>query len=153
VMHGTTSDDYCTIHRGTRVRKMHTSRRDAFQSINQVPLGKVDYLTRKIQTLQPYRRRGEVELEIIDKLESNCALVKYTPGSSPDILDYYIDKGYRGIVLEGYRPWACGIRLDREHQESHRGGYPSSGSLAMHTRQNMRSGIRYGTRYAGRRCD
>jgi len=101
VMHGTTSDDYCTIHRGTRVRKMHTSRRDAFQSINQAPIGKVDYLTRKIQTFQPYRRRGEVELEVMDKLESHCALVKYTPGSSPEILNYYIDKGYRGIVLEG----------------------------------------------------
>ena len=101
VMHGTTSDDYCTIHRGTRVRKMHTSRRDAFQSINQAPLGKVDYLTRKIQTFQPYRRRGEVKLEVMDKLEPQCALVKYTPGSSPEILNYYIDKGYRGIVLEG----------------------------------------------------
>jgi len=120
VMHGTTSDDYCTIHRGTRVRKMHTSRRDAFQSINQVPLGKVDYLTRKIQTLQPCRRRGEVELEIIDKLESHCALVKYTPGSSPDILNYYIDKGYRGIVLEGTglghvaSDWIEGIRRATE---------------------------------------
>ncbi len=101
VMHGTTSDDYCTIHRGTRVRKMHTSRRDAFQSINQAPLGKVDYLTRKIQTFQPYRRRGEVKLEVMDKLEPQCALVKYTPGSSPEIMNYYIDKGYRGIVLEG----------------------------------------------------
>ncbi len=101
VMHGTTSDDYCSIHRGTRVRKMHTSRRDAFQSINQEPLGKVDYLTRKIQTFQTYRRRDEVELELMDKLEPHCALVKYTPGSSPEILNYYIDKGYRGIVLEG----------------------------------------------------
>jgi glutamyl-tRNA(Gln) amidotransferase subunit D len=101
VMHGTTSDDYCTIHRGTRVRKMHTSRRDAFQSINQAPLGKVDYLTRKIQTFQTYRRRGEVKLEVMDRLEPQCALVKYTPGSSPEIMNYYIDKGYRGIVLEG----------------------------------------------------
>jgi len=101
LMHGTTSDDYCSIHRGTRVRKMHTSRRDAFQSINQAPLGQVDYLSRKIQTFQPYRRRGEVELEVADRLEPKCALVKYTPGSSPEIFNYYIDKGYRGIVLEG----------------------------------------------------
>jgi glutamyl-tRNA(Gln) amidotransferase subunit D len=101
LMHGTTSDDYCSIHRGTRVRKMHTSRRDAFQSINQAPLGQVDYLSRNIQTFQPYRRRGEVELEVADRLEPKCALVKYTPGSSPEILNYYIDKGYRGIVLEG----------------------------------------------------
>ncbi len=101
VMHGTTSDDYCSIHRGTRVRKMHTSRRDAFQSINQAPLGKVDYRTRKVETFHPYRRRGEVELQLMDRLDPRCALVKYTPGSSPDILNYYIDKGYRGIVLEG----------------------------------------------------
>ena len=37
----------------------------------------------------------------MDRLEPKCALVKYTPGSSPEILNYYIDKGYRGIVLEG----------------------------------------------------
>lgn len=101
VMHGNTSDSYCSIHRGTRVRKMHTSRRDAFQSMNQSPIGRVDYLTRKIETFQQYRHRDEVELEVTDKLESRCALVKYTPGSSPGILNYYIDKGYRGIVLEG----------------------------------------------------
>src|SRR5512137_1981151 len=101
VMHGSTSDDFCAIHRGTRVRKMHTSRRDAFQSINQPPLGMVDYLSRKIKTSQPYRHRGETTLELKGKLEDKCALVKYTPGSSPEILDYFIDKGYRGIVLEG----------------------------------------------------
>lgn len=101
VMHGSTSDDYCSIHRGTRVRKMHTSRRDAFQSINQQPLGKVDYLSREIKTFQPYRHRGEVALEVAARLEDKCALVKYTPGSSPEILNYYIDKVYRGIVIEG----------------------------------------------------
>jgi len=101
VMHGSTSDDYCSIHRGTRVRKMHTSRRDAFQSINQPPMGRVDYLTRKIETFVPYRHRGDVKLELFDKLEPQCALVKYTPGASPQILNYYIDKGYKGIVLEG----------------------------------------------------
>lgn len=101
VMHGTTSDDFCAIHRGTRVRKMHTSRRDAFQSLNQPPLGKVDYLSRKVETFQPYRRRGEAALELQARMEERCALVKYTPGSSPEILNYYIDKGYKGIVLEG----------------------------------------------------
>ena len=101
VMHGSTSDDFCTIHRGSRVRKMHTSRRDAFQSINQPPLGKVDYLSRKVETFQPYRRRGEAALELQAQMEERCALVKYTPGSSPDILNYYIDKGYKGLVLEG----------------------------------------------------
>ncbi|MGV8175413.1 MAG: Glu-tRNA(Gln) amidotransferase subunit GatD, partial [Methanothrix sp.] len=44
---------------------------------------------------------GEVALEVAARLEDKCALVKYTPGSSPEILNYYIDKGYRGIVIEG----------------------------------------------------
>ncbi|MDD1762400.1 MAG: Glu-tRNA(Gln) amidotransferase subunit GatD [Methanothrix sp.] len=120
VMHGTTSDGYCSIHRGTRVRKMHTSRRDAFQSMNQQPLGKVDYLTRKIETFQAYRHRGEVDLEVTANLEPKCALVKYTPGSSPEILNYYIDKSYRGIVLEGTglghvaSDWIAGIKRATE---------------------------------------
>lgn len=101
VMHGSTSDDFCSIHRGTRVRKMHTSRRDAFRSINEHPLGKVDYLSRTIETFIDYTHRGEVQLEVKDQLEPKCALVKYSPGASPDILNYYIDAGYRGIVLEG----------------------------------------------------
>ncbi|TRZ67275.1 MAG: Glu-tRNA(Gln) amidotransferase GatDE subunit D [Methanothrix sp.] len=101
VMHGTTNDDFCLIHKGTRVRKMHTSRRDAFQSINQNPIGKVDYLSRRIETFGTYRRRGEVDLELFDRLEHRCALVKYFPGASSDILDYYVRSGYKGIVIEG----------------------------------------------------
>jgi glutamyl-tRNA(Gln) amidotransferase subunit D len=101
VMHGTTSDEYCAIHRGTRVRKMHTSRRDAFQSINCSSIGWVNYLDRKIQTFIPHKHRGELELELADRLEPRCALVKYTPGASPEILNYYVDNGYKGVVLEG----------------------------------------------------
>jgi len=101
VMHGTTSDEFCYIHRGTRVRKMHTSRRDAFWSMNEHPVGKVDYLSRKIETFIGYTHRGEAKLDVKDKLEPRCAMVKYSPGASPDILNYYIDAGYRGIVLEG----------------------------------------------------
>lgn len=120
VMHGSTSDDFCAIHRGTRVRKMHTSRRDAFQSMNQPSLGRVDYLSRKIETFLPYRRRSEAALELQARMEDRCALVKYTPGSSPEILNYYIDKGYRGIVLEGTglghvaSDWIDGIRRAKE---------------------------------------
>ena len=101
VMHGTPSDDYCLIHRGTKVRKMHTSRRDAFKSINAEPIGSVDYATRKIESNGDYIKRGSRELKLNDGFEPKCALVKFTPGASPDILSYYIDAGYRGIVIEG----------------------------------------------------
>ena len=101
VMHGTPSDDYCLIHRGTKVRKMHTSRRDAFKSINAEPIGSVDYATRKIESTGDYIKRGSRELKLREGFEPKCALVKFTPGASSDILSYYIDAGYRGIVIEG----------------------------------------------------
>ena len=37
VMHEGPSDDWCAIHRATRVRKLHTSRRDAFASVGSPP--------------------------------------------------------------------------------------------------------------------
>lgn len=101
VMHGTTSDDYCEIHRGTKVRKMHTSRRDAFKSINFLPIGTVDYNTGEIKTFTNYTKRGEIPLKFKPGMEPKCALVKFTPDADPDILDYYIKGGYRGLVLEG----------------------------------------------------
>lgn len=101
VMHGTTSDDFCEIHRGTKVRKMHTSCRDAFKSVNSLPIGIVDYNTREIQTFIEYTGRGEKTLKFKPGMEPKCALVKFTPGSDPSVLDCYIDNGYRGLVLEG----------------------------------------------------
>ncbi|SES69788.1 glutamyl-tRNA(Gln) amidotransferase subunit D [Methanococcoides vulcani] len=101
VMHDTTCDDRCAIHYGTKVRKMHTSRRDAFQSINCNPIGYVDYSTKRIETILPYTKRGTHELEVKATLEPKCALVKFVPGADPDILSYYIDSGYKGIVIEG----------------------------------------------------
>ncbi len=101
VMHGSTNDDVCLIHRGTRVRKMHTSRRDAFQSVNHTPIGKVDYSTRRIETFTDYRKRGSCELQLFDRLEPRCAIVKYFPGADPGILDYFIESDYRGLVIEG----------------------------------------------------
>ncbi len=101
VMHGSTSDDFCEIHRGTKVRKMHTSRRDAFKSINFLPIGVVDYDAGEIETSIDYIRRGEKPLKFKPGMEPKCALVKFTPGADPNILDYYINSGYRGLVLEG----------------------------------------------------
>jgi glutamyl-tRNA(Gln) amidotransferase subunit D len=101
VMHGTTSDDFCSIHRGTRVRKMHTSRRDAFMSINSGIIGKVEYLSKKITTFANHINRNELNLELMDRLEPKCALIKYSPGAQADILDHFIDNKYKGIVIEG----------------------------------------------------
>ncbi|MCE8428694.1 MAG: Glu-tRNA(Gln) amidotransferase subunit GatD [Candidatus Methanoperedens sp.] len=101
VMHGSTSDDFCSIHRGTKVRKMHTSKRDAFQSINARPIGRVEYPSREIKISTNYVKRGEKKLAIHDKLEPKCALIKYVTGASSESLLFHSGSGYKGIVIEG----------------------------------------------------
>ncbi len=101
VMHGSTSDDFCYIHRGTKVRKMHTSRRDAFQSINSKPIGRIEYPSREIKILSSYVQRGEKKLILHDKIEPKCALIKYATGASSESLLFHTGAGYKGIVIEG----------------------------------------------------
>ncbi|MEM2086636.1 MAG: Glu-tRNA(Gln) amidotransferase subunit GatD [Archaeoglobaceae archaeon] len=100
-MHGSTSDEFCYAHRGVKVRKMHTSRRDAFQSINAKPVAKIDYPSLNLEWLSWRFRRGERELKLLDKLEEKVVLIKFFPGLKSDIIDYYHSKGYRGFVIEG----------------------------------------------------
>jgi len=99
VMHTTTSDDTCSVHRGTRVRKMHSSRRDAFRSIGTDPLGSVDYPSGLVTLNDHAMRRGCQGTGIRDKLEERCGLLQFYPGMSPDLLEAY--SGYKGIVLAG----------------------------------------------------
>ncbi len=106
VMHGSTSDDFCLIHRGTKVRKMHTSARTAFQSINDEPIGRVQYTIGEVSGVQleataPYVRRGERELVLRNALEERCALIKFFPGEDPAVFEYFVEQGYKGIVIEG----------------------------------------------------
>jgi len=97
VMHASTSDDYCLIHRGTRVRKMHSSRRDAFQSINTLPVGKV---TEEVEFFEDCGVRKEGKVSVSGRLEQKVALVKIYPGMSEEILKGVV-KSHRGVVIEG----------------------------------------------------
>ena len=101
VMHGDTSDDFCYVHRGTKVRKLHTSARMAFQSVNEAPIARVDYPTGKITFTGDHTKRNEKELKLMDQIDCRCALVKFYPGMPPDIIGFYLDRGYRGLVIEG----------------------------------------------------
>jgi glutamyl-tRNA(Gln) amidotransferase subunit D len=100
-MHGESSDTYTLAHRGVRVRKMHTSRRDAFQSVNDLPLAKVWWNERKIEILQKDVRMREDNTEINTGFEDRVFLLKYWPGMRPEIIDHLISSGIRGIIVEG----------------------------------------------------
>jgi glutamyl-tRNA(Gln) amidotransferase subunit D len=101
VMHGETSDTYCLAHRGTKVRKMHTSRRDAFRSINDVPIARI-WPKDKVELLRgDYRKKTEGEVKVDDKFEEKVAILKIYPGVTGELLEFLVDRGYRGIVIEG----------------------------------------------------
>ncbi|WP_202319255.1 Glu-tRNA(Gln) amidotransferase subunit GatD [Archaeoglobus neptunius] len=100
-MHGSTSDDFCYVHRGVKVRKNHTSRRDAFQSINIRPIARVEYPSLNVEWISWRFRRNERELNLMDRLEEKVVLIKFFPGLRSDILEYYHSRGFRGFVIEG----------------------------------------------------
>jgi len=98
-MHATESDDRCALHRGVRVRKNHTSRRDAFETVGNRPLGEVDYETGEVSFRRDYQPRGAVDLDVATDLSDDVELVKFTPGMDPAFLD--LCEGKAGVVLEG----------------------------------------------------
>ncbi|MCP4593523.1 MAG: Glu-tRNA(Gln) amidotransferase subunit GatD [bacterium] len=100
-MFGPTSDQYCLLHRGTRVRKMHSSYRSTFRTIGDVPLAtinpeKIDYLRDDYK-----RRRDDRNVKINPAFEEKVTILYYYPNMTPDIVDAIVDKGYRGIVIAG----------------------------------------------------
>jgi len=108
-MHENESDDVCALHRGTRVRKNHTSRRDAFETIGAKPLGEVDYEAtedgdgegaREITFRRDYAERGEADLRLSEDIETDVELVKFTPGMDPAILETAAESS-EGLVIEG----------------------------------------------------
>jgi glutamyl-tRNA(Gln) amidotransferase subunit D len=106
-MHADESDDACALHRGTRVRKNHTSRRDAFETVGADPLGWVSY-DLDGETDVAFRREydarvPEADLEdalaLRDDLETDVELLTFTPGTDVRRLEALADSA--GVVLEG----------------------------------------------------
>ncbi len=100
-MFGPTSDEYGFLHRGTRVRKMHSSYRSTFRTIGDTPLATV---TR--QAVKPIKenynhRRKDRNVTILPYFEEKVSIVYYYPNMQPDMIDSLVDNGYRGIVIAG----------------------------------------------------
>ena len=100
-MFGPTSDQYDLLHRGTRVRKMHSSYRSTFRTIGDIPIAMVS--RNKIITLRDdyKRRRSDKNVTVNTKFEEKVSIVYYYPNMKPDIIESLIDNGYKGIVIAG----------------------------------------------------
>ncbi len=100
-MHETVSDTVIVVHRGTKVRKCHTSRRDTFKSINGFPIAKVQNL-QFTMTEDGYQKRDpKRKLTLKSRFSDKVALVKFHPGLDPVVIDFYVEHGFKGILLEG----------------------------------------------------
>jgi len=105
-MHESSSDGWNAVHLGTRVRKMHTSRRDTFRSIGRDPVARVyiearggRIVRKEFQLLDPEWTR-EHPLELRDHLNENVALLKYFPGMKKELFERVLLE-HDGVVIEG----------------------------------------------------
>ena len=97
VGHASINDDFCFALPATKTRKLHSSRRDAFKAVNDTPIAKI--WPEKIEFLKTHNVRNNKK-PILDKSFSDkVALIKFYPGQTPDILDFYALK-YKGVVIE-----------------------------------------------------
>ncbi|MBU1111266.1 MAG: Glu-tRNA(Gln) amidotransferase subunit GatD [archaeon] len=101
-MHHSSGDDTCAIINGTKVRKMHTSRRDAFKAINDTPVALVDYSNRKVKFLKKnYAKKGSNDkVKLLDKFDNKVGLMKTYPNADPRLFEFFT-KHYDAFVIEG----------------------------------------------------
>lgn len=119
-MHAASGDSHCHIHQGTHVKKMHTSRRDTFKSIDVLPFARVEpdgtiEWMRKDYNKKDTKRKPH----IVDRYDNNVVLVKVHPGFNYKVLEFYEQQGVRGIVFEGTGLGHLPIRELDEYTKHH----------------------------------
>lgn len=100
-MFGPTSDEYGLLHKGTRVRKMHSSYRSTFRTIGDTPVARI---TRKGVThiKENYNhRRQDRNVKIVPAFDDRVTMLYYYPGMKPGVLDAIIEQGYKGVIWVG----------------------------------------------------
>ncbi|MCW4024841.1 MAG: Glu-tRNA(Gln) amidotransferase subunit GatD [Candidatus Bathyarchaeota archaeon] len=100
-MHETVSDTAIIINRGTRVRKCHTSRRDTFKAVNDFPIVRVENQKVAMLTDRYQKRDASKKLVLKPNFCEKVALLKFYPGFDPAVIDWYVEQGIKGILLEG----------------------------------------------------
>jgi len=99
VMHHNDTDDTVACHFGTRVRKNHTSKRSAFETIGNNPAFVIndDKIMNNSEKEFFTKKQYEPKLQI----DTKVALVKYHPGYDPRQIENLIESGYKAIIFEG----------------------------------------------------
>lgn len=100
-MFGPTSDEYGFLHRGTRVRKMHSSYRSTFRTIGDTPLATVTKTEIKPIKKKYNHRRKDNKVDIYPYFAEDVTMLYFYPHMKPEIIDSLVDMGYKGIIIVG----------------------------------------------------
>ncbi|MCP4634375.1 MAG: Glu-tRNA(Gln) amidotransferase subunit GatD, partial [candidate division Zixibacteria bacterium] len=102
-MFGPTSDKYGLLHRGTRVRKMHSSYRSTFRTLGDIPLATVDQESGVNPIRKDYHPRGGIgdEFKVIPTFNERVTILYYYPNMQEDLIEVIVDAGYEGIIIAG----------------------------------------------------
>ncbi|MEK6963232.1 MAG: Glu-tRNA(Gln) amidotransferase subunit GatD [Nanoarchaeota archaeon] len=99
-MHAHMSDSECWILPGTKCRKMHTSRRDAFRPINEQAWAYVNFLEENITWVRKEYKKKEKKKPVLKLFKDNIkvGLLKTHPNMFAEEFSFFED--YDGLVLE-----------------------------------------------------
>lgn len=100
-MFGPTSDEFGLLHKGTRVRKMHSSYRSTFRTISDTPVAMVNRKGVTPIKEDYHHRRKDRNVIIKPYFSDKVTMLYYYPAMKPDIIDAMVDLGYKGIVIVG----------------------------------------------------
>lgn len=100
-MYGPTSDRYNLLHRGTRVRKMHSSIRSTFRTVADIPVAMIEEGVITPIKDDYVRRDPERKPRLQACFEDKVTLLYYYPNMQPDVIHALVDAGYKGIVIAG----------------------------------------------------
>jgi len=116
-MHSDLNDSACSILPGTKARKLHSSRRDAFKAVNANPIAEVS--EKGVKYASNYPRRKESKLKLYDKFEEKVAILKARPNLLAEEISFFEENKYKGLIIEGTGLGHVGVGLtEKENREN-----------------------------------
>ena len=102
VMHAGSGDGVCAVSPGVAVRKMHSTRRNAFQMVNGERISEIT-INREGLSHTPVSLTSKREISAPTKYDTNIKIAQLIAGPHlySDLLDSAISSGYSAVVIHG----------------------------------------------------
>jgi glutamyl-tRNA(Gln) amidotransferase subunit D len=144
-MHAGSNDESCVILPATKTYKLHSSRRDAFQPVNDEEIATVDYPTRKINYIKKNYVKRQDKIEIKPEMEEKVGILKIHVNMFPEQFEFF--QGYKGLILEGTGLGQTPGQVPNQEASIHQKIYPAikkvidSGCVVVMTTQCIFGGV------------